>query len=386
MTDSTNNTPPETQFRRRVALCALLFCTVGAWGFIEPLTALFLKAKGLQKWEIGIVTGIGTGGALLIQPLLGRWVDRSRRVRLPMAVAALAAALGYLLFPYANGVLAFTLLTALGVNGFLFLNVASAVIAGHLAREGQGGAAYASYRVWGSIGYIFVALGAGLLTNGRPDDAPTLARIFHIGPLLFVVAALLTRFLPDAAPSPTPVGHVPPKLRAFFVAQFLYFFAFTGMLSMLSLYLASLGAAPLMVSGVWAAGVVAEVWMMLKIGKWSDKNGRRPALLASFCALPLRCLLLIPAASPLWVLGVQLSEAFCYGIIGIVAVAYLNDVTPGEARGAAQAKLAGVNGLAMCCGPLCAGFIAEAWSIRALFASMAAVAFAAALVLWKGTE
>jgi PPP family 3-phenylpropionic acid transporter len=345
---------------------------------------LFLSAAGLDKAQIGIVAGVGTGAALLIQPVLGRWAARSGSLRVPLIFAALSAASGYFLFGFAHGMLAFTVLAALGVNGFLFLNAAGGTIAGHLAGAGESGATYARFRVWGSIGYLFVAVSTGLLLNygsGVSLTRSALAPVFHWGPLLLLLIALLVPLLPDSRHFKThPVATAAPRLRAFFTAYFLFFFAFNAMLSMVSLYLQTLGATPLWITGTWAAGVAAEAWMMTRIGRWSDQHGRRPALLLAFLALPLRCLLLIVAPSPPWVLAVQLSEAFCFGIIGILGVTYINDVTGDAQRGAAQAKLAGLTGLAMCLGPLVAGAIAEAFSIRAVFACMAGVAMVGAFI------
>jgi PPP family 3-phenylpropionic acid transporter len=374
----------EIAFQQRLALGALMFLTTGAWGFIQPLMTLLLEASGLGKVEIGVVLGLGSGAALFIQPLLGRCIDRASSLKQLILLASWGAATAYFLFPLVRGTLAFTALAAIGVNSWLFLNTAGAVMAGRLASVGQGATLYARYRVWGSIGYIVVALGSGLLLGNQELDYATLSQAFRWGPLLFVAIGFCVPFLPAIRPEKTNVlPTAPASLRAFFVACFLYFFAFNGMLSPLSLYLKALGATPLWITGTWAVGVTTEALMMTQIGRWSDRKGRRPALLLTFGALPLRCLLLIPATTPLWVMGVQASEAFCYGIIGIIGVAYLNDRAPENQRGAAQAKLAGVIGLALCFSPLVAGFIAEQWSIRAVFALMALIAALGTLVAWR---
>lgn len=368
-----------------------MFLTTGAWGFIQPLVTLFLETADLSKGEIGIVLGLGSGAALFVQPLLGRLVDRLSSLRRLILLAAGATAGAYFLFPAVRGPFAFTVLAAIGVNGWLFLNAAGAVIAGRLAAPGQGGAIYARYRVWGSIGYIIVALGSGLILRNENLNFATLSQVFHWGPILFLAIGLCVPFLPDTRPERTFIGgnvppgngNAPPGGRTFYAACFLYFFAFNGALSLLSLYLKSLGATPLWITGTWAVGVICEALMMTQIGRWSDRIGRRPALLLTFGALPLRCLLLIPAATPLWVMGVQASEAFCYGIIGIVSVAYLNDITQPHERGAAQAKLSGVIGLALCLGPLVSGFIAEQWSIRTVFGLMALCAIMGTFIVWR---
>jgi len=169
-------------------------------------------------------------------------------------------------------------------------------------------------------------------------------------------------------------------LRPFLVAFFLYQFAMGGMLAFLSLHLRALGAAPGFIPFVWAVGVVFEVLMMTRIGRWSDRWGRRPALAVAVLALPVRLLLLAVAPGPLFVLGVQALEGLNFGIIGPISIAYVNDLATDKNRGAAQARLAGVSGLAFALGPVVAGLVAGAAGYRLAFVALASVAVAGAVL------
>jgi MFS family permease len=125
--------------QHRVALCASLFLSVAAFGFLEPFVPLFLELSGLSRGQIGLVTGIGTGAALVIQPMLGRLSDRLDARRPLMFGAAVASGVAYLLYRQAHGLIPFMLLTAVGINGVMYLNTAAAVLVGRMvSRQGNG--------------------------------------------------------------------------------------------------------------------------------------------------------------------------------------------------------------------------------------------------------
>jgi MFS family permease len=276
---------------------------VAAFGFLEPFVPLYLELSGLTRGQIGLVTGIGTGLALLIQPLLGRLSDRIDARRPLMFAAAVASGCAYLFYRGADSLATFIFLTGLGINGVLYLNTANAVLVGRMAlREGNGGqvgGSFAKYRLWGSIGYVVVSLLAGALLSRTLGTQATITRavvapIFLYAPLLFVLAALVVWLLPDpksrevasTSSAPTPpteeeAARLPTcerNLRRFLPAYFLFFFAYTGSAAYLSIHLKSLGATPMWITGVFAAGVVCEVLVMSQVGNLSDRFGRRPLL------------------------------------------------------------------------------------------------------------
>src|SRR4028118_1769964 len=150
---------------RRWAIAACMFLTIAAIGFLEPFVPLYLELSGLKRGQIGLVTGIGASLALLIQPFLGRLSDRLDARRPLMFAAAVLAGCAYLLYTRTSSLIPFVFLTGMGINGIMYLNTGSAALVGRLAssqgNSPQGGGLYASYRVWGSIGYVVVSLLAG---------------------------------------------------------------------------------------------------------------------------------------------------------------------------------------------------------------------------------
>ena len=379
-----------------------MFLTTAAFGFLQPFVPLYLAASGLTTAQIGVVVGVGTGLTLLGQPLLGRLSDRWDARRPLMVLAALTAGGAYAAYTRVpvGGLWVFLLLTCLGVNGTQYLNGVGGVLVGRLVGRGPGGgAAYAGYRVWGSVGYIVVALTTGLLVTRSLGLAPgghalgrtALSPVFSAGFGLFALLAVSAALVPDPktpAPGPAseagPAGTRPapltPNVRWFLWALFLYQFALYGASSYLSLYLKALGATPLWITAVFATGVVCEVLVMRQVGRLTDRYGRRPALAVAFLLMPLRLLAYIPARTPLAVLLVQSLHGLNFGIMGAVAVVFINDLASEAGRGAAQARLFGVQGLATALGPIACGLIAQRLGIGWMFAAMSLVGMAGAAV------
>lgn len=375
-----------------------MFLVTASFGFIQPFVPLYMESSGLTRSDIGIVMGVGTGLAMLIQPLLGRLSDRIDARRPLLFGAALAAGAAYLAYRSAHGVIAFTLLTAVGTNGTMYLNAAGGVLVGRMVTNtAKGGAAYAGYRVWGSVGYIIVTLLTGwLLSRGAHVNLnrEALNSVFTYGPLLFIVIAIAALGVPDRKTLPPPSGLPsnmpevrPPlslNLRIFLVAYFFYQFGLYGASGFLSLYLKHLHAAPIWITSTFAVGVICEVTIMTRIGRLTDRFGRRPALAVAYLIMPLRMLLYIPATGPLWVMAVQSLHGFNFGIMGAIAVVFVNDLATDRDRGAAQARLMAVQGLATAIGPVLCGRLVQAYGFGSMFSAMSAAGAigAAVFLLW----
>jgi MFS transporter, PPP family, 3-phenylpropionic acid transporter len=260
---------------------------------------------------------------------------------------------------------------------------------------GQGGAGYARYRVWGSVGYVVIAMGSGLLV--RPDPKmgrADLASIFTYGPWIFFLIAIVALLVPDPKRTPAPPQKAtdldtprrPPNLAnldRFLLAYGIYSFALYGASGFLALYMRQLGASPRQVTWMFAAGVVCEVLVMSQVGRWTDRHGRKPALLLGFLLMPLRLLLYIPGPilGPFWVIGVQSLHGLNFGIVGAVGVALVNDVADDTNRGALQARLGATAGLASALGQLICGWLSQSYSIGVMFAVMSAVGVIAVFLL-----
>lgn len=370
-------------------LAIYLFLVTSSFGFLQPFLPLYMEAAGLNRFQIGLVTGLGTGLAFVIQPFLGRLSDRLDARRPFISACAIGATLAYMAFPFAQGLPAFFLLVAFGANGVMYLQTAGGVLIGRMVQASQGGAAYANLRVWGSVGYLVTSIASGLLVRGT--DRSGLDAIFLTGPLVFLAVSILSWWLPDRkstapaeeGPSTAPL---PQNLRRFLAAYFFYVLALYGASGFLSIYMKSVGATPPWITSTFAGGVIIEVLVMRWSGRFSDRYGRRPALAFSFVLLPIRLMLYVAATGPLWILLVQTLHGINFGIVGAVAIVFVNDLATDRTRGQAQARLAAVSGLATACGPIVLGTAAQLASLPAMFVVAAIIAAIGAAILIFGVD
>lgn len=379
---------PEQPMARKVALIAYLFLVTASFGFLQPFVPLYFESAGLDRREIGYLLGIGTGASLLLQPLWGRLSDHFDTRRPFILLCAIAAGAAYLSFPSLTTPLGFLTLYAIGQNGVLYLNAVGGVLVGRLVQSSRGGAEYANYRVWGSVGYIVVSLLTGWILNSGSHTIgrPLLDKAFSTVPFIFVPIAALAFLVPDARTPNKPVGRtpkpdLPPNLKVFLISHFFYTFALYGASSFLSLYMKELGGTPFWVTLMFAGGVVCEVLVMRQSGKLSDRYGRRPLMVLTFGLLPVRLLLYTACVTPMGVFLVQLLHGLNFGIMGVIAVALINDLATDATRGQAQARLATVTGAATTVGPIAFGWVAEFAGLRGMFFSAAAVALVGSLIL-----
>lgn len=372
---------------RRLSL--YLGLTTSVNGFLQPFVPIYLHEAGLDEAQIGFVAGAGALMALVVQPILGKLSDRLDARRPFVAGMATLAALAYLAFPFLNGTFPFLVAVALGANAFMYMQGVGGVLVGRLAATGQGGATYAAYRVWGSIGYVVVALVTGLLLNrpgGLPSGRVPLDPVFRYGPLLFLAIAALAYWLPDPRRpvSTEPIERVSlhPNLRRFLVADFLYIVALYGATNFISLFVRQVGGAGLWITGTFVAGVIAEVLVMRWSGSFSDRFGRRPLLAVSYLLLPIRLLLYAPATGPGWVMAVQSLHGINFGIVGAVSIAFVNDQANHATRGQLQARLTMISALAGATGPSLMGSVAERYGLSTMFVVAAGIAAVAAAIFF----
>ena len=379
---------------RRLVLALFMTLTTGVFGLLQPYTAPYLRASGLDRFEINLIGGVSSLLAVAIQPLLGRLSDRIDARRPLILAAAATAATAYHFFPAVRGVLGFLGLSLIGANSLQYLNSAGGVLLGRLAPAATAGSTYARYRVWGSVGYVAVTQAAGWLLPRNTSPKQELEPVFTIGTaLLFTAIALLALGIPDpkakipetgngrASTIPSPQGDKP-NFNRFLIGYFLYSFALYGASANLPLYLTEhLHANQRDLGNFFAVGVVAEVLVMTRVGSWTDRHGRRPALIAAFFLLPLRLLGYVAAHTPLQATVVQALHGLNFGIVGAVAVIVANDCANDQDRGLAQSRLAGTAGIALATGQWTCGALLERYGFNTVFAAMAVIAVAAAVTL-----
>lgn len=210
-----------------------------------------------------------------------------------------------------------------------------------LSAQGRPATDYGKVRLWGSVGFLAVAMVASALVDHLPElpQAP-----LWPGLVSWVIALGLCLGLPRAAPAPpVPLG---PAFRALggrpFFAPFAAAITAYGVAlcvydSLFPLLVESRGLPAWVTGGGLAVGVAAEVAVMA---------GARP-LLARFPALPLiagamlvgaaRWALTAVADGPIALVALQALHGLSFAVFWVAGVELLRQAAPPELRASAQA-------------------------------------------------
>lgn len=172
---------------------------------------------------------------------------------------------------------------------------------------------------------------------------------------------------------------IQPYLYSLFLA-FLGSWVFFGMRSsILPLFvIEDLGATTALVGLSFTLALIAQGAVMVRAGKYSDKNGRRPVILIGFTITLIALILLIIAPNVTWYLIAMLVLGFGAGFAAS-AGAIVGDVIKGKSgKVYALWQMAGDAGMMV--GPLLLGVIADLFSYRSAII-VSAIVFSFAILI-----
>jgi DHA1 family multidrug resistance protein-like MFS transporter len=166
---------------------------------------------------------------------------------------------------------------------------------------------------------------------------------------------------------------------------FISFFGFNFVMPILPLYIRYLGvtdvAEAALVSGLMlaisplTAAFFSPLW-----GLVADRYGRKRMVQRSLVVMTVCCVLMGMVTTPLQLFGLRTAIGV-FGGFTAMAMAYLVTVTPAAQASSALGLLQAMQVGGTVVGPLCAGFVADHFGIRASFFSGAFVVFCGFLVL-----
>ncbi|NVZ66032.1 MFS transporter [Pseudomonas gingeri] len=384
--------------RHDLSLDGLNFFLADVRDGLGPYLAIYLLA--VHHWEpasIGLVMTLAGIAALVTQTPAGALIDRTRRKRAIIAMAALLVTGSCLLLPF---VTSFTLValtqTVSAVAASVFAPAIAAISLGitgpraFTRRTGRNetfnhaGNACAALLA-GGFAYLFgpvavfylmatMALGSVIAIACVPEKAidHDLARGFDPG---------------DAVQGKVPSGWsvllTNQPLLVFAVCCALFHLANAAMLTLVSQQLAQVNlqmATPLTSACIVAAQVVM-IPAALLVGAKADLWGRKPLLLAGFLILPLRGVLYTLSSDPYWLVAVQMLDGVGAGIFGALFPVVVKDLTHGTGHfNISLGALSTVFGLGAALSNGLAGLVVQQAGYSAAFLTLAGIA-AAALVL-----
>ena len=387
---------PAIAGREGLLTCAWYGALFFAFGAHLPYWPIWLADWGLSEAEIGTYLGLALVLRVVGSTVLPALADRFAARRAVISVAALAAAMVFVLHLFIDArpmLLAATLATAFATAPLIPLGEALGV-----RSAAMHGFAYAHARAAGSLAFLAMSVGLGAL-------------IARMGPGV-VLWAVATNFIALAALGAVhPGGGAPPgagldrsKLReALGLMAHPVFLTFAvaasiGQASHAVFYVYGTlswigqGIDAGVIGLLWATGVVAEILLMLGPGRQLvARIGPAGALMLAGAAGVLRWILMSfePPLALLW--PTQGLHAVTFGLGHLGAMAFVAGAVPARLQASAQGLYGGgIGGLAIALATLAAGGINAAFGAASAYwlaAAMSGVGLLAALRLrriWDG--
>ncbi|MEE4378978.1 MAG: MFS transporter [Candidatus Competibacteraceae bacterium] len=358
-------------------------------GVLLPYWGLYLEALGLPPARIGELMAITLATKIVAPNLWGWLADHTGRRITIVRLACLLAMLSFIgVYGVGNSYIGLALVML--IFSF-FWNAAlpqfEAITLNHLGDDTH---RYSSIRLWGSLGFIALALLGGFLAQ-RWGIAiiPTL--------LLVLFAALWLSSL--AAPGKE-AAHVHSKLPSFrqvlrqplvvvlLLVCFLNQASHGPYYAFFSIYLEQLGYQTSTIGLLWDLGVAAEVGIFMLMPWLLPRLGARRLLMISLASASLRWVLIGYFATYLPLLMfAQTLHALSFGVYHAVAIHWIHQLFTGHHQGRGQALYSSISfGAGGAIGSLVAGYLWADWGAGGTYTLAAAVSALGWVLAWRGLQ
>jgi MFS family permease len=380
-----------------LALSWLNFFLSGMQTAFGPVAAAYLAVQGWSAKDIGFVLSIGSAATLVSQIPGGELLDIVRSKRRLVAISVVSVALSILILRLWPSFPLVTLAQVLqGITGGV---LAPAIIAITLGLVGHANLAERLGR-----NQRFAASGGIAATLAMAVIAYSGSRLTMFVPvvLAFPLLAALNRIRGDEidfdrASGAEPAQRGVPRTRGrhldllknrrlmiFAACAVLFQVANASMLPLVSGMLAAEGkrqAAPLLAALIIVPQLVVAL-LAPRVGQRAEKQGRKPLLLIGFAALPIRALLFALFSDPLALIVIQILDGITGAVLGVMTALVIADVVEGTGHfNLAQGLFGTVMGLGTSLSTTLSGLIVHHFGHAAGFASLAAEALVALVVL-----
>ncbi|WP_242340524.1 MULTISPECIES: MFS transporter [unclassified Anaeromyxobacter] len=324
------------------------FLYYGTVGTNLPYFAAYLRGLGYTGEQIGTVQMLPSLAAPAVAISWASWADRRGSPARALRRAALVAVSAAVLLPLVRSPLAVgavLLVQALGERAVVPL-VDSVSLEWTRARPGT---SYTGLRLFGSLGFVALALGVGralALRGDRPGDVlvPALVACGVAG------YALVARTVPAAPPHPgarpglADLGQLvrDRRLLLFLAACALHWAACAPYHLLFGVLVRDRGL-PSDVTGLgMAAGVVAEIAALLVFPRLERRHSLRRLLAVAFLGSAVRWALVSRAESAGAIVALQLLHGLSFGLFWGAAMDAMAELVPPRLRASGQALFSAI--------------------------------------------
>jgi MFS transporter, PPP family, 3-phenylpropionic acid transporter len=380
---------PGTRSETRPAVAVHgLFVTFGfAVAAFFPFFAIYLKSRGLDPSEIGIVLAAMATARLIANPFLGHAADtRFGRLRMLQA-GAFCTALAAFTLNSMHGLIPVAATAAI-VAAFMVATGPNidAIALVHLGPERM--ADYGRIRAWESLSYAGACLAFGGLMQaiGIGWTMPLFAVSFLS---VLVWSSTVTRDRPGKrAPSGKlgSVGEVfreAPRFWGFLVALLLLWTGFNGAWNYISLKITSEGGGPLLVGVGTALGGLMEVPVMRLSSRLQSRFGLRKVFGLGACIYATGFLLWGLISNPTIVSLLTVFEGAGFALLFTTSVVVVGRLVPSSlySTGNSIAQMVGF-GIGPIIGGLSGGFVYQHLGPVVLYVGASSFALAGGIAAW----
>jgi MFS family permease len=384
-------------WRNRIGLYGAYFLGMAGIGFTLPYLPLYLGQQGMSDRAIGQVSTLAALASLAQFPL-GIWSDRLGR-RKPFLLVALAVlACSTVLLDSAHGTIWLGFLVVLfAENGICRATVESmaGAEAAHLAPPDQVGVALGALRFWKPVSIVIVALAGGIVAEhyGIQSVLLPLAAV----QTLAVIATLLiherkTPLTPWPVEIPVGNGQAAAKpgrglhdgvLWIFVAAMVLFHVANAPGGVYLGLFMKrDLGAPERELSYAFVVSMIAWMLAVRPVGRWADRLGCRPLLLAGWSVMTLRLALIALAQESWQVLAIQILDGTAQSLFAVAAAVWVTARLADPRRvGEAQTLVGTALVFGSAVGPLLSSLVVADLGYRGMFGLLAGIGAATTAII-----
>jgi len=355
-------------------------------GALVPYWGPYLRSLGFSAAQIGELMAILLG-TKLIAPYLWGWIaDRhGSRMRIIRLAGFLAAAIfaGFLVGD------SYLWMAAVMMGFSFFWNAAlpqfEAVTLNHLGKRVD---RYGRIRLWGSVGFIASVVVIGPLLD-QVGEAVLPWIIWGLLCLLWLV----TLSIPDQQDKRVAAGQGSilaiikrPEVLSLFIACFLAKASHGPYYGFFTIHLQDVGYSGMVIGGLWALGVVAEIGVFLLMPRLLAGAQPRTLMLVALALTAIRWLLIALFVDKMPVLvTAQLLHMASFGLYHAVAVHFIHRFFAGPYQGRGQALYSSLSfGLGGALGSLLGGYLWDGLGATYVFVIAAAAATLAFLVAFIG--
>lgn len=318
MIDAKKNTEYVIPYWRLSSIYFSYFAVVGS---LMPFWGLYLQTLGFDARQIATLIAIPLVTKVIGPNLWGWLADRSQKPLLVIRLGALGASVLFfgLTLRVDYAALCF-LIAAYSFFWNAILPQFEVVTLSHLRDQPH---KYGRIRLWGSISFILAVLGLGVYFDYYPlTQLPIIVSVFMFGIFLTTCAIPNTQPLAHSDSGTSFIATLKkPVVLIFFLVCFLLQMSHGVYYVFYSIYLESYGYSHFIIAFFWAVGVIAEIFIFLKM----------PQLFYRFSIYQLLCVSLVLTAArwigtglfpqqPFILIGLQLLHAFSFGVTHAVAI------------------------------------------------------------------